>query len=91
MRFTPFRTSVALALAAVSATAAAHAQARPLAPVDLFAIETAADPQISPDGQWIAYVRHWNDAMTDKQYTNIWLVKSDGTGHRPVTSGKTHD
>ncbi len=57
----------------------------------MFTIETASDPQISPDGLWVAYVRNWSDAITDKRYSNIWLVKSDGTGHRPVTSGKTHD
>ncbi|MCC6930779.1 MAG: S9 family peptidase, partial [Gemmatimonadaceae bacterium] len=96
MRTSPVWTRPVLVLAVALAVAAAprlelRAQPRPLAPVDLFALETASDPQISPDGQWIAYVRHWNDAMTDKQYTNIWQVKSDGSGHRPVTSGKTHD
>ncbi|MBP9105238.1 MAG: S9 family peptidase, partial [Gemmatimonadaceae bacterium] len=68
-----------------------QAQARPLSASDMFTIETASDPQISPDGLWVAYVRNWSDAITDKRYSNIWLVKSDGTGHRPVTSGKTHD
>ena len=70
---------------------ALQAQARPLSASDMFTIETASDPQISPDGLWVAYVRNWSDAITDKRYSNIWLVKSDGTGHRPVTSGKTHD
>jgi len=70
---------------------ALQAQARPLSASDMFTIETASDPQISPDGVWVAYVRNWSDAITDKRYSNIWLVKSDGTGHRPVTSGKTHD
>ena len=70
---------------------ALQAQARPLSASDMFTIETASDPQTSPDGLWVAYVRNWSDAITDKRYSNIWLVKSDGTGHRPVTSGKTHD
>src|SRR5207237_712894 len=48
-------------------------------------------PQISPDGQWVAYVRQWSDPMTDRRYSNIWLVKADGSSHRPLTSGKFED
>ncbi len=33
---------------------------------DLFNLEIATDPQISPDGRTIAYVRSSNDIMTDK-------------------------
>jgi acylaminoacyl-peptidase len=76
---------------ATSALPLVAQQKKPLSPADFFAIELAADAQISPDGQWVAYVRQWSDATTDKQYSNIWLVKSDGSGHRPLTTGKTHD
>ncbi|MBP9105237.1 MAG: hypothetical protein KBF56_00590, partial [Gemmatimonadaceae bacterium] len=44
---------------------ALQAQARPLSASDMFTIETASDPQISPDGLWVAYVRNWSDAITD--------------------------
>ena len=63
------------------------AQARPLAPVDLFALQYAGDPQISPDGQWIAYVRKWSDIKTDRRHSNIWLVRADGTQERALTTG----
>lgn len=59
-----------------------------LTPADLFKFEYAADPQISPDGQWVAYVRQWQDVMTDRRYSNIWLVKADGSDNRPLTTGK---
>src|ERR1039458_3572464 len=65
-----------------------RAQDRRLQPADLFQLEYAADPQISPDGQWVAYVRQWSDNMTDRRYSNIWLVKADGSLHRPLTWGK---
>ena len=68
-----------------------RAQDRRLTAADIFSLEYAADPQVSPDGQWVAYVRQWSDAMSDRRYSNIWLVKSDGSGHRPLTSGKTND
>jgi dipeptidyl aminopeptidase/acylaminoacyl peptidase len=41
---------------------------------DLFNLEAADDPQISPDGRWIAYVRRSGDIMTDRFRRSIWLV-----------------
>lgn len=64
------------------------AQERRLGPADVFQLEYAAEPAISPDGAWIAYVRRWSDPMTDRRYSNIWVVRRDGTGHRPITTGK---
>jgi acylaminoacyl-peptidase len=58
---------------------------------DEFQLEIAADPQISPDGGRVVYVRAWADTQTDKRYTSLWLVGSDGTGHRALTSGNAHD
>ncbi|NCW43993.1 MAG: S9 family peptidase, partial [Gemmatimonadaceae bacterium] len=77
---------VALTALAMS-TSPLRAQPRPLAPVDLFALQYAGDPQISPDGQWIAYVRKWSDVTTDRRYSNISLVRADGTQGRALTSG----
>ncbi|WP_306523035.1 S9 family peptidase [Gemmatimonas sp.] len=77
---------VALTALAMS-TSPLRAQPRPLAPVDLFALQYAGDPQISPDGQWIAYVRKWSDVTTDRRYSNISLVRADGTQGRTLTSG----
>ena len=54
---------------------------------DVFELEVATDPQISPDGSTIAYVRAANDIMTDSTRNNIWLVNSDGGDHRPLLSG----
>lgn len=67
------------------------ASPRVLTPADIFQLEYAADPQISPDGAWIAYVRRWSDPMTDRRFSNIWLVRRDGTGNRPLTSGKYNE
>ena len=41
---------------------------------DLFDLEAADDPQISPDGRWIAYVRRSGDIMVDRFRRAIWLV-----------------
>lgn len=64
-------------------------QANVLEPIDIFDMESVSDPRISPDGSKILYVRSGSDIMTDKRYSNIWIINTDGTNHRPVTSG--HD
>jgi dipeptidyl aminopeptidase/acylaminoacyl peptidase len=59
-------------------------------PGDLFDLEWVADPQISPDGSQIVYVRSFNDIMTDRARSNLWTVNFDGTNHRPLTSGNNN-
>lgn len=57
-------------------------------PLDLFALELALDPQISPGGRTVAYVRESNDIMTDRARRSIWLVDCrDGT-HSPLPGGE---
>ncbi len=41
---------------------------------DVFALQVAKEPQISPDGQLIAYIRESNDIMTDQALDTLWLV-----------------
>ncbi len=54
---------------------------------DVFELEYATDPQIASDGEHIAYVRRSNDIMTDRTRSNIWLLRADGSDHRPLLSG----
>ena len=54
---------------------------------DIFELELAADPQISPDGSRIAYVRRSMDIMSDRSVSNIWIIDTDGDNHRPLLSG----
>lgn len=72
-------------------TAQSGAERGPLRVEDLFDLETVADPQISPDGRSVVYVRQRADIMTDGRFSNLWIVNSDGTGHRPLTSGDFGD
>ncbi len=53
---------------------------------DVFELEYASDPQISPNGEVIAYVRRSNDIMTDRTKSNVWIVDADGSNHRPLLS-----
>ena len=87
--------AVVLLATVVSAPATARQGAPPAAasdrfqPMDVFGLEWASDPQISPDGRRIAYVRNSMDVMTDRRRSQVWLVGADGGDHHPLTSGNS--
>ena len=58
---------------------------------DIFNMEFVSDPQISPDGTKIIYVRNFKDIMTDKNLSNLWIVNFDGSQNRPLTNGNQND
>ena len=60
---------------------------KPLAPMDVFELEWAGAPRVSPDGKVIAYARRGYDVMRDRQTSRIWLIDADGSNHRPLTDG----
>ncbi len=67
----------------------AHAQEKtPFDYMDVFELQYASDPQISPDGNKVVYVRNQFDLMTDRKFTNLWVLGFDGSGHQPITTGK---
>ena len=55
-----------------------------LQPMDIFEMEGVSDPQISPDGSQILYVRSGSDVMKDKRYSNIWIINFNGSDNRPL-------
>jgi dipeptidyl aminopeptidase/acylaminoacyl peptidase len=55
--------------------------------LDVFEVEVAADPRISPDGSRVVYVRRGFDIMTDAGRSALWMIGSDGSGHRALTDG----
>jgi len=56
-------------------------------PMDVFGLELAADPRISPDGGRVVYVRSGFDVMTDRGTSNLWIINADGSDARPLTAG----
>jgi dipeptidyl aminopeptidase/acylaminoacyl peptidase len=54
---------------------------------DLFSLEAASDPQISPDGSRIAYVRRSGDIMSDRMRPTIWLVDTKSGEQTPIAAG----
>jgi acylaminoacyl-peptidase len=55
---------------------------------DVFQLQYAQDPQISPDGSTIAYSRTSASIKTDQFSNSIWLIRSDGSEHYAITRDK---
>lgn len=79
-------TVLQIVFAGESLTHAGEKTARHFTARDVFELEYASDPQISPDGKRIVYVRNAADIMTDKFRSRLWIINSDGTNHRPLTA-----
>ncbi|MGC1107702.1 MAG: S9 family peptidase [Candidatus Acidiferrales bacterium] len=71
--------------------AAQEPPANRISAMDIFNLQYASDPQISPDGTKIVYVRRFADIMSDKRESNLWIINADGTENRPLTTGSYSD
>lgn len=57
-------------------------------PADVFELEWASDPRISPGGEHIVYVRNSMDIMRDTTRSRLWLLRTaDGEGRPLGTPG----
>jgi dipeptidyl aminopeptidase/acylaminoacyl peptidase len=56
-----------------------------------FEMEGVSNPEISPDGKQIVFTRSWVDKVKDEQRSNLWIVDTDGTRVRELTSGSWRD
>ena len=78
------------AAATVSAADAASSGSAPsarraLVPDDIYRMDTLSDPQVSPDGKWVAYVVTSNDRAADEMRSAVWKVSWDGKQHLRLT------
>jgi len=60
---------------------------RPLKLDDVPRLREVRDPQISPDGQWVAYVASTVDVKEDKADSQVWVISFDGKTERQMTRG----
>src|SRR5947209_15626153 len=83
------------AVHAAATTPATTPPAHPYMSVDdLLELQIAGDPQISPDGSYIAFTLQRNHRETNTTSSNIWMVSTHGGKTETawqVTSGEKHD
>ena len=83
--------AVCLVTAVCLSQALAQDKSNRLTVSDVFNLESVSEPQISPDGKKIIYVRGFSDIMSDTRYSNLWMINFDGSDNRPLTTGNYND
>jgi dipeptidyl aminopeptidase/acylaminoacyl peptidase len=58
---------------------------------DLARLRDVSDPQISPEGTWVAYVVSSVDRERDEETGDIWMTSWDGERHVQLTTSKEGD
>lgn len=64
---------------------------RPMTPEDLYKIKEVSDPQVSPDGKWIAYTISVPDLEENSFKSDIWLIPATGGEPRQLTRSPESD
>src|SRR5215470_10830467 len=85
------RVSLWLGLALVSAliipAVTSGQQKRMITEMDLFKFVWIADPQISPDGARVAFVRVWVNQKADRYDSALWIASTNSGPARQLTAG----
>ena len=93
MRFTfPVLLAVAAATASVSiaqtaaaqSPAAAQGSGQPFTVEDLVRLKRLSDPEVSPDGRYVAYVLRETDMEANKGRSNLWLLDLTQKNAQPL-------
>jgi dipeptidyl aminopeptidase/acylaminoacyl peptidase len=63
------------------------ADKRMITEMDLFKFVWVADPQISPDGSRVAFVRVWVNQKADRYDSALWIVPTTGGAPRQLSAG----
>ncbi|PYP43796.1 MAG: peptidase S9 family protein, partial [Gemmatimonadetes bacterium] len=61
---------------------------RPFSPEDVVRIRDVREPQISPDGAWVAYTVSTSDTAEDRSKSAVWMASWDGTRNVRLTTSK---
>ena len=84
-RMQPFAAAVLAIALVLAAPSFASAQADGIRTISLemyLDLESASDPQISPDGSQVVYTRGWVDKMNDRRESSVWIMNADGSRAR---------
>lgn len=80
------KTLLLILLLTINLEALSQVKESPLSIDDLFSLKTVRNPQISPDGNWIAYTVSETDLAADKSETRLWMISTQGGDAIPMTA-----
>src|SRR5205814_8307261 len=69
-----------------SAPKPASAAPRNITIDDYFQIRDVSQPELSPDGQWVAYVVRTRMLKEDKNEQRLWMISTHGGDPIPLTA-----
>jgi dipeptidyl aminopeptidase/acylaminoacyl peptidase len=75
-------------LVAVVAAAPSAQSKRPMSFVDVLEMPLIQEPQLSPDGKYVAYVMFRSDWRANRPVAHLYRVNADGTGQVQLTFGE---
>jgi dipeptidyl aminopeptidase/acylaminoacyl peptidase len=78
--------SIVFAALLLSSVASAAESKRHLSLDDLPKVRTVGDPQLSPDGRWIAYTVGTIDVEKDRRDSDLWMIGWNGEDRVRLTS-----
>ena len=82
-------------LSALVVTAHAPAQAtastRPLNLEDYYRLQTVSDVEMSPDGRWVVYTLSTPNRHSDRDTSDIWMVRYDGSEQLQLTHSEVSE
>ncbi len=76
---------LAFLILVISGFLASESTQRYLTIDDLFKLKRVSNPQISPEGDWLAYTVSETDLEKDKSATRIWMMPTKGGEAIPMT------
>ncbi len=68
-----------------------RSESHPFSVHDMLAMKRISDPRVSPDGRRIVFVLTSFDVQESKSTADLWLVGTDGSGLRRLTSHSAKD
>lgn len=70
----------------IQLNAVSQGKEKPLSIDDIINLKGVRNPQISPDGKWIAFTVSTSDLKKDKSETRLWMIPSSGGEAIPMTA-----
>ena len=86
-----FAVAVHLSLVLFAAPATSAAEPHPFTVHDMVALDRIGDPQVSPDGKWVAFTLSVLDLEGNKRKRDIWLSSLDGKQVQRLTTHEASD
>ena len=88
-KLVPTLAGLALVPALGAQAPAPPASLRPFSLDDLSRVRDVREPQISPDGAWVAYTVSTSDTAEDRSTSAVWMASWDGSRNVRLTTSKS--